>query len=277
MQIARKVHIVPNFIFDNIPFFYRDEGEGIPVIYLHGLGGDVSQPFSHFPKIEGYRLISIDFRGHGDTRYFGDETKFAFCVFAQDVIALMDYLNIGQAIIGGISTGAGVALHIAIRYSNRVSKLILSRVAWLDRPQDPKVQEAFQKVAENVRDYGATEGKKRFGNSALFNEFDEVSPPVAQSLLKQFDYPYIEETYTKLMKIPRDVSNTDREEWRKIAVPTLILANKIDPLHPYHYGKVVSEYIRNSIFTEIPAKAVSNELHIEVSKKNILGFLKDNI
>jgi pimeloyl-ACP methyl ester carboxylesterase len=267
---------VPNFIFDNISFVYREEGMGIPVIFLHGLGGDVNQPFSHFPRIKGYRLISIDFRGHGKTRYFGDESKFGFAVFAQDVIALMDYLQIDSAVVGGISTGAGVALHIALQYPKRVSKLILSRIAWLDKPQDEKVQAVFQKIAENVRDHGAAEGKIKFKNSALFCEFDEMSPPVASSFLQQFDYPHIEETYAKLIKIPHDAPNYDREEWREITVPTLILTNKIDPLHPYHYGKMVSEFIDNSIFREIPPKAVSNELHMEMSKKYFSEFLKNN-
>ncbi|MED3789191.1 alpha/beta hydrolase [Peribacillus frigoritolerans] len=264
------------FTFDNISFSYRDEGTGRPIIFLHGLGGDVNQPFSYFPQGKGVRLISLDFRGHGQTRYFGDEEKFRFHVFARDVIALMDHLDIDSVIIGGISTGAGVALHIALNYPDRVEGLILSRVAWEDRPQEEKIQEAFKEIAECVKQFGASEGKIKFQNSQLFFEFDELSPAVAESLVKQFDYPYIEETFMKLIEIPQDAPNSDREEWRKITVPTLILANKIDITHPYRYGKLLSGYIQGSIFKEIPSKSVSNKLHQDVSKELISEFLNNN-
>ncbi|PZF88942.1 hypothetical protein C1903_08190 [Listeria ivanovii] len=261
------------FIHDSITFHYEEQGSGMPIIYLHGLGGDLQQPFTHFPEIKNYRFISLDFRGHGKTRYFVKESDFSFETFAGDVIALMNHLKFDSTIIGGISTGAGVALHIALHFPSRVCGLILSRVAWKDEPQPPQIQTIFKEVANHIQNFGVTEGKKRFLTSTEFLQLDELSPAAADSLVKQFDYPYINETHAKLVQIPQDTPNTNRENWRNIAVPTLILANKIDPVHPFHYGKLLSYYIPQSTFKEITPKAVSNDAHVTESKQYIYDFI----
>jgi pimeloyl-ACP methyl ester carboxylesterase len=53
---------------DGITFHYLDSGEGVPFIFQHGLGGDVTQPYGLFTPPLPFRLLSFDFRGHGETR-----------------------------------------------------------------------------------------------------------------------------------------------------------------------------------------------------------------
>jgi len=188
----------------------------------------------------------------------------------------MNHLDIENVIIGGISTGAGVALHIALNYPERVTGLILSRVAWEDQPQNKQVQQIFKSLFEHVNAYGAAESKIKFNQSDLFLEVDELNPAVADSLLKQFDYQYVEETCSKFIQIPQDAPNYNREEWRRIEVPTLIIANKVDLIHPYRYGKLLSNYINNSVFREVPSKTISKELHQVRSKEVINEFLRSH-
>lgn len=59
------------FIHDGIHFHYRDEGEGIPFLFQHGLGADLTQPFSIFRPPAGIRLIAFDARAHGKTTPIG--------------------------------------------------------------------------------------------------------------------------------------------------------------------------------------------------------------
>ena len=58
---------------DGLSFHYRDEGDGLPFVFQHGLGGDLSQPFGVYRPAAGVRLIGFDFRGHGETRPLGDD------------------------------------------------------------------------------------------------------------------------------------------------------------------------------------------------------------
>ena len=59
-----------------------------PFVFQHGLGGDVSQPAGVFPPPRGFRLISLDCRGHGGTRPLGPADKLSVSSFADDVVAL---------------------------------------------------------------------------------------------------------------------------------------------------------------------------------------------
>ena len=124
----------PSFARDGLRFHFRDEGHGLPFVFQHGLGGDVNQPFGLYRPPAGVRLIAFDVRGHGETRPLGDIDKLTIATLADDLIGLIDHLGIEQAVVGGISLGAAVAVNVAIRYPGRVLGLVLVRPAWIDRP-----------------------------------------------------------------------------------------------------------------------------------------------
>ena len=68
-------------------------------------------------------------------------------------------------------------------------------------------------------------------------------PDVAASLAGQFDHPDIAKSAIKFERIITDTPSSDRRELAKIQVPTLVLANRRDPVHPYEYGEVLAELI----------------------------------
>src|SRR5687768_12609200 len=104
---------------DGIRFHFRSTGEGVPFVYQHGLGADVDQPFNLFTPPEGVRLLGFDCRMHGATAPPGDANDISLATFADDMLALLDFLEIEQAIVGGISMGAAVALNFALRFPAR--------------------------------------------------------------------------------------------------------------------------------------------------------------
>ena len=262
------------FRHDNIDFYYEDDGgSGYPFVFLHGLGGDVNQPLGLIPKKEGIRRISIDFRGHGKTIEFGKEEDLLFDTFADDVTALIQYLELEKVNLGGISTGAGVALNMCLRYKEMVNSLILARPAWEDKPQDKIVRDAFEGIYKSLIDNSVEDAKQKYMKTEIFNEMNSLSKYAGDSLIGQFNYPYIKETAIKLVKIPGDAPNYNREEWRSIKIPALVLANKLDPIHPYEYGELLHSYIPDSKFIEVTSKTISNELNSLETKEGILDFL----
>ncbi|MBY3620766.1 alpha/beta hydrolase [Acinetobacter sp. CUI P1] len=267
---------MPYFTYDHIRFYYEDDGgDGEPFIFLHGLGGDVNQTFGLMKRTDHIRRISLDFRGHGKTVAFGHADDFSFKQFAEDVMALTKYLHISPFSIGGISTGAGVSLHLALRYSASVKKLILSRPAWEDKPQEKLVREAFAKIHDVLQDTDTLTAQNRYENSEIFKTMSSLSSYAGESLLGQFKYPYVKETSMKFVKLPMDCPNTDREAWKNLKLTTLILASQLDPIHPYAYGLLLSEYIPNAQFIEITSKTLSNEQHSHDSYKAIESFLNE--
>lgn len=263
------------FLHDGINFYYEDDDNGgFPFVFLHGLGGSTQQTLGLFKKTNGIRRISIDFRAQGKTIKYGNETKLSFNQFADDVLALIQYLNLDKIYIGGISTGAGVSLNFALRYPKYVKKLVLSRPAWLDRPQETEIQEAFKTVYEILNDDTVVNKKDSFKRSEIYKYMNEQAKYAGNTLVGQFDYPYAKETSKKLLAIPQDAPNYDYKSWMNIDIPILILVSKLDPIHPYSYGSIMKDRMKDAKLVEITPKEISSEQHDKDSFDEILTFLK---
>lgn len=109
----------------DIHLHYTEAGEGFPLILLHG-NGEESSYFEHqMPAFaRHFRVIALDTRGHGKSPR-GDG-EFSIRRFAEDLRLFMDDHAISRAHILGFSDGANIAMAFALRYPERVGKLILN-------------------------------------------------------------------------------------------------------------------------------------------------------
>lgn len=136
---------MPLFKHEGIDFNYEIQGEGIPFLFLHGLGDNLKFAFETFNNDEKIQLISLDQRGHGKSGH--DSRKLSYERLASDALALMDYLGIQRFYIGGLSMGAGVAVNLAVHAENKVMGLILLRSSATDEPMKKEVIEWFSTVS----------------------------------------------------------------------------------------------------------------------------------
>jgi pimeloyl-ACP methyl ester carboxylesterase len=93
-----------------VPIAYRDEGEGPPLVLLHGLMAHGGFFRAQAPLAERFRLVTIDLRGHGASRDAGDSPTIE--AMAADVAALADHLDLRGATGIGWSLGATVLWHV---------------------------------------------------------------------------------------------------------------------------------------------------------------------
>jgi pimeloyl-ACP methyl ester carboxylesterase len=263
---------MPKFSYDSLEFNYRDEGRGYPFIFQHGLGGDADQTFAFFPPGHPFRLLTLECRGHGETRPLGPEDKLSIATFADDVIELMEELGIERAIVGGISMGAAVALNIALRFPDRCRALILSRPAWEDKPNPPTLH-VLTKVAKLIRKHGAQEGLKHFRELPDYNDVLKASPDNIVAIESQFTHPRAEETVAKLERIPADAPNRNRDEWESIVMPVLVLANRQDLIHPFDYAETLARIVPGAILKEVTAKSTSVDRHNDDVRNAIFEFI----
>jgi pimeloyl-ACP methyl ester carboxylesterase len=261
------------FKHDEIEFHYQESGSGLPFVFQHGLGADITQPFGLFRPLPGVRLLAFDARAHGQTRPTGDPTSLQFKAFGEDLLALLKYLGIHRAIVGGISMGAALALHFTLRWPSRVLGLVLSRPAWLEAPCPWNVK-MFTLIAEMIRKHGAQEGLVEFQRTPEYRETLEKWPDVANSLCLQFQNPRAEESAIKLERIIKDTPHPDRRAWADVKVPTLVLGNKCDPIHPLEYATDLAGTIPNAEFREIASKSVSLEQHNADVQRHLEDFLR---
>jgi pimeloyl-ACP methyl ester carboxylesterase len=263
---------MPSFERDGLRFHYLDQGQGTPFIFQHGLGGTVQQPADLCAPVPGIRFLALDSRGHGETRPVGDPARWSFCTFADDVLALLAHLGERQAVVGGISMGAGIALNFALRYPESALGLVLVRPAWLESPLPPNLR-LYPVIAGLIRQYGPADGLERFRASGAPDAIRAESPDVADSLIGQFTEPRAAEAVARLECLPNDAPNRRRGEWATVRVPALVLANKMDPVHPYDYGPTLAAALPAAAFREITPKSVSKAQYRQDVQRLLSAFL----
>ena len=125
-----------NFVqIDGVRVRYVDEGEGPPVVLIHGFASAIENWTRVIPKLKGsHRVIALDLKGFGWTdRPEGDYSPQAE---ARLVLGLMDKLGVERAAVVAHSWGASVALAMALQAPDRVSRLALYD-AWIYESQQP--------------------------------------------------------------------------------------------------------------------------------------------
>ncbi|MBC7173863.1 MAG: alpha/beta fold hydrolase [Polyangiaceae bacterium] len=104
---------------------YRDEGEGPPLVLVHGTSASLHTWDGWASRLSSHRrVVRLDLRGFGLTGPAPDR-DYRPGRMAQDVALLMDHLGIDRADIAGNSLGGNVAMHFALAHPERVRKLVL--------------------------------------------------------------------------------------------------------------------------------------------------------
>ena len=263
---------MPYFSHADLQFHYLERGAGVPVGFQHGLGGEAEKTLALLELPAGFSLLGLDCRAHGKTAV-GPHEELRFATFADDVMALLDHLKVEKGIIGGTSMGAGVALNCALRYPQRVLGLILLRPAWLDQPNESNLK-MFGLIAQLLREHGPKGGQKHFTHCEKFKRVARESRDSAESLLALFSDPRAIETVARLELIPKDAPNHDRGEWKRIAVPTLVLGTEKDPVHPFEYAKVLAKSIPGAQLESLTPKSIDLAQYTADLNRCLASFLE---
>jgi pimeloyl-ACP methyl ester carboxylesterase len=119
-----------SFRHDGIDIAYLDEGEGDPIVLVHGFASNASVNWV-FPgwmttlAKARRRTIALDNRGHGASAKLYDPADYRSDVMAEDVRALLDHLGVARADVMGYSMGARIAAFLALAHPARVRSIIL--------------------------------------------------------------------------------------------------------------------------------------------------------
>lgn len=109
---------------DKTRLFYQDEGEGFPIVFLHGNGLSSRYFTKQRPLAHSYRLIFVDSRGHG--RSERGYRPLTFEQMAHDLEALLAHLEIKHCLLVGHSDGANLALVYTHLFPSRVSGILFN-------------------------------------------------------------------------------------------------------------------------------------------------------
>jgi len=121
----------------------RDEGEGIPVILLHGFPDSSHLWRNQIPALvaSGLRVIAPDLRGFGESDKPQDVDAYRITTLAADVVSILDALWIERAHVVGHDWGAGLAWVVAGLHPDRVDRLVAMSVGHPNTQRDPPVEQ----------------------------------------------------------------------------------------------------------------------------------------
>lgn len=113
---------------DDRRLFFDDIGAGTPVLCLAGLTRN-SQDFAFLaPHITDVRMITMDYRGRGQSDHDPDYMNYNIVRESLDVIELLDHLRLDRAVVLGTSRGGLIAMALAVSHPERLSGVILNDV-----------------------------------------------------------------------------------------------------------------------------------------------------
>lgn len=197
------------------------EGEGPPLVFLHGLGASREQAQGIVAAVDGAERITIDAPAHGGSAT--STVALNFGAFARAVVELLDDLEIGRATVGGISMGAGISLRLARDFPERVSELVLVRPAWTDRPARPHL-DLVAEIGEWITSHGVERARELLTADERDQLLVECEPLAASSVADTIAAAL--PNATSLLAPPRYLEPEAHQEFLTRALNSFISASR---------------------------------------------------
>jgi pimeloyl-ACP methyl ester carboxylesterase len=124
---------MPSFHNGAVEIAYLDEGEGDPIVLVHGFASSKNVNWVYPTWVsdlrkDGRRVIALDNRGHGESEKLYDPAQYSIPAMASDTIALMDHLDISRADVMGYSLGGRIASWLGLNQPARLRSAILAGI-----------------------------------------------------------------------------------------------------------------------------------------------------
>ena len=128
-----------SFNFKQTPIYFKEEGEGKPLLLIHGFLENSSM-WNAFTQqwVKNFKVIRLDLPGHGKTPAHTYHHPMAF--YAQICNQLLHHLSIKEAIVIGHSMGGYVGLEILNQFPDKITQLILLNSTALADSEERKVE-----------------------------------------------------------------------------------------------------------------------------------------
>jgi pimeloyl-ACP methyl ester carboxylesterase len=216
-------------LVNGLTLYYEICGAGSPLVLIHGGGSTIQTTFGRvlheFAKT--HKVIAVEMQAHGHTADI--DRPLSFQQDADDIAALLKYLNINKADIFGFSNGASTTLQFAIRHPEMTNKII--------------VASTFYKKS------GAPTG---FWDMMSKASFEGMPQPLKDAFLKiNADTNALHHMYERDVARMRSFPDIAEEQMRAIKAPAFIIIGDRDVITPEHAAEM-HNHIAKSRLAIIP-------------------------
>jgi pimeloyl-ACP methyl ester carboxylesterase len=246
---------MPKFHNGAVEIAYLDEGDGEPILLVHGFASSKNVNWVYPTWVSelrkgGRRVIALDNRGHGDSEKLYDPAQYSIPMMAGDVVALMDHLEIPRADVMGYSLGARMTAWLGARQPQRLRSAILGGIG-----------------------IGLIDGGGPGENVAVALEaptLDDVTDPVGRTFRAFADQTRSDrKALAACLRGSRELMT--REEAKSISVPVLIAVGTTDEVagSAARLGRIIP----GSEVLDIPNRDHMRAVGDKVYKEGVNDFL----
>lgn len=192
---------------NGLHMYYEIHGSGKPLIVMHGAYMTIDAMGALISELAQTRqVIAVELQAHGRT----DDTDrpLSYEALADDIVALMDDLGIQQADLFGYSLGGAVGLQVAIRYPERVNKLVSASATYTSEAYHPGMQEMFEMLTPEM-----------FVGSPMEDEYLRLNPGNPEGFIA---------LATRLIELDSQPMSWPEESVQGISAPTLLIFGDSD-------------------------------------------------
>ena len=244
-----------SFDSDGVRIAYLDEGDGDPILLIHGFASNVVTNWVDPQWVrtltqDGRRVIALDNRGHGQSDKLYDPARYGAPEMAEDAIRLLDHLGIDRADVLSYSMGARIAAFLAFAQPDRVRSIVFGGLG-------------IHMVRGMV-------GAGPLAAALEAPRLEDVTNDTARSFRV-----FAEQTNSDLralaacMRGPRE--KVSREKLGELTVPVLVAVGSKDVIGGS--GAALAELIPNAQFLDIEERDHMKAVGDKQFKQGVLAFL----
>ena len=236
---------MPEFEYDNHRISFDEYGEGDrPLVLIHGLLMNRRMFDRLGPEMaeRGNRVITVDLLGHGRSDRPPEMSRYSMTFFARQVEALLDHLDLDQAVVGGTSLGANATLELNHLAAERVKAMMIEM---------PVLDNAL--LAAAVIFTPIMVGL-RFGEPLLRWLASGARRIPRTNPLLDLGLDWFRQDPAPSSAILEGLflgSSAPHHQFRvQMTQPTLVIGHHADPLHPFSDSGMLAEELPNSRLIE---------------------------
>jgi 3-oxoadipate enol-lactonase len=236
---------MPTLALDGTDLYYEDDGAGVPVLLVHGMGLDARMWADQVEALDSdCRLIRPDLRG------FGRSPRDPLIPYSHtdDLVALLDHLGIDEVVLVGLSMGGMIALELVLAHPDRIRSLVLLDSVVDEVPFDADIAADYGKVRPAMASEGIAAARRCFLACGWFGPAKR-DPRVAARLHAMVD-GYGGSDWAN------DDPHTERgpvyQRLGELDLPTTVVAGELEVPSFLEMARLMSQQIPNARHVVIP-------------------------
>lgn len=237
---------MPKAKINDVEIYYElKKGKGETIAFFNGVAMNTTLWKNQIDYFTNNKQILLhDFRGQGQSSL--KPNKFTFDQHVEDFYSLLEKLDIGKVHIVGVSYGAEVAMHFALKYPDKIRTLTLGTAVSEVKPLLKAQVESWIMAAKT---YNGELFYRVMSPFVYSNDFYKTNGKWLEKRAKKFGENVSNDWLDAFVGLCNNFLTLDiTDDLSKIKIPTLIISGSEDILKPSEYGKIINEKIPNSKF-----------------------------